>query len=114
MRIHIAEVGEIEPGGRKLLTIEGKSIGVFNINGRHAAVLNVCPHELAPVCLGRLRGTTVSSAPGSFVWRQDGEILCCPWHGWEFEVLSGRCLTDARRLRTFVVVEDSSGIWLEL
>ena len=51
------------------------AIGVFNIHGRYVAVLNLCPHELAPVCLGRLGGTTLPSAPGEWVWGREGEIL---------------------------------------
>jgi 3-phenylpropionate/trans-cinnamate dioxygenase ferredoxin subunit len=87
--------------------LDGRSIGVFNVHGRYVAVLNVCPHELAPVCLGRLGGTTLPSTPGEWVWGREGEILACPWHGWEFDLLTGACLTDRRRLRLYeVTVED--------
>jgi hypothetical protein len=41
------------------------SNGIFNVHGRYVAVLNVCPHELAPVCLGRLGGTTLRWAMGA-------------------------------------------------
>jgi nitrite reductase/ring-hydroxylating ferredoxin subunit len=74
---------------------------------RMVMLLNVCPHELAPVCLGRLGGTTLPSAPGEWIWGREGEILACPWHGWEFDLLTGACLTDRRRLRSYeVIVED--------
>lgn len=81
----------------------GKSIGLFNVDGVLRAVLNVCPHELAPVCLGRVGGTTLPSAPGEYLWGREGEILACPWHGWEFDLLTGECLTDRRRLRLYDV-----------
>ena len=106
-RYSVARAGEVPPGARKLVELEGRSVGVFNVNGRYVAVLNVCPHELAPVCLGRLGGTTLPSAPGQWLWGHAGEILACPWHGWEFNLLTGACLTDRRRLRLYeVVVED--------
>ena len=106
-RYSVARTGEVPPGARKLVELEGRSVGVFNVNGRYVAVLNVCPHELAPVCLGRLGGTTLPSAPGQWLWGHAGEILACPWHGWEFNLLTGACLTDRRRLRLYeVVVED--------
>ena len=90
-----------------MVEIEGRSIGVFNVRGHYIAVLNLCPHEFAPVCLGRLGGTTLPSAPGEWVWGREGEILACPWHGWEFDLLTGACLTDKRRLRMYeVTVED--------
>lgn len=100
----VAHVGEIPVGGRKLVEIEGRSIGVFNVHGTFVAVLNVCPHELAPVCLGAVRGTALASLPGEYAWGREGEILACPWHGWEFDLLTGRALADTRkRLRRYPV-----------
>jgi 3-phenylpropionate/trans-cinnamate dioxygenase ferredoxin subunit len=85
--------------------VEGRSIGVFNVHGTFVAVLNVCPHELAPVCLGAFRGTTLASMPGEYEWGREGEILACPWHGWEFDLLTGRALADTRkRLHLYPVV----------
>ena len=106
-RYFVARVGEIPSGERLMVDINGKSIGLFNIHGRYVAVLNICPHELAPVCLGRVGGTTLPSAPGEWIWGREGEILACPWHGWEFDLLTGACLTNKRRLHTYEVkVED--------
>jgi nitrite reductase (NADH) small subunit len=99
----VARVEELPPGARKIITVAGKSIGLFNVGGQLRAVLNVCPHALAPVCVGRVSGTTLPSEPGEFTWARDGEILACPWHGWEFDLLSGTCLTDRRRLRLYAV-----------
>ncbi len=105
----VARVGELAPGERKIVEVAGRSIGVFNVQGRIIAVLNVCPHELAPVCLGRLGGTTLPSPPGEFRWGREGEILACPWHGWEFDLLTGQGLADRRRLRLFrVSVKDET------
>lgn len=106
----VARVGEIPPGGRKIVEIEGRSIGVFNVHGSFVAVLNVCPHELAPVCLGAVSGTTLASMPGEYCWGREGEILVCPWHGWEFDLLTGRALADGRkRLRFYpIVVRDDT------
>ena len=90
--------------------MEGRSIGIFNVGGTLVAALNVCPHQLTPVCLGRLGGTTLPSPPGEFRWGREGEILACPWHGWEFDLLTGKALADDRRhLRLFpVTVEDDT------
>jgi nitrite reductase (NADH) small subunit len=112
MKHLIATPDELVPGARKLVRIGAREIGVFNVNGHIKAVLNVCPHELAPVCLGRVRGTAAASAPGQFVWAREGEILCCPWHGWEFDLNNGHCLTDARRLKVYAVTQDDAGYWL--
>ena len=108
----IASVQELPPGAHKLAEIDGKSIGVFNVNGDFVAVLNLCPHELAPVCRGRVSGTTLPSAPGEFRWGREGEILACPWHGWEFDLLTGECLTDRRRLRRFPVEVEGGTVFV--
>ena len=68
----IARTSEIPPGGRKIVEVGGRSIGVFNVNGTFVAVLNVCPHELAPVCMGAVRGTTLPSMPGEYRWGREG------------------------------------------
>lgn len=111
--VAVAKVAEIAPGERKIVDVSGKSIGIFNVNGTFAAVLNVCPHELAPVCLGRVGGTTLPSAPGEYHWGREGEILTCPWHGWEFDLLTGACLTDKRRLRTYPVTVETYSVMVE-
>jgi 3-phenylpropionate/trans-cinnamate dioxygenase ferredoxin subunit len=111
----VARASEIPPGGRKIVEVEGRSIGVFNVHGAFVAVLNVCPHELAPVCLGAVRGTALASMPGEYCWGREGEILACPWHGWEFDLLTGRALADKRkRLRRYPVVvrEDTVHVFL--
>jgi nitrite reductase/ring-hydroxylating ferredoxin subunit len=88
----VARVDELPPGARRIVELQGHSVGVFNVNGEFVAILNVCPHELGPVCLGRVGGTTLPSAPGEYRWGRDGEILACPWHGWEFDLLTGKPL----------------------
>jgi nitrite reductase (NADH) small subunit len=106
----VASLAELPPGARKIVEVEGRSIGLFNVNGTLVAALNVCPHELAPVCLGRVGGTTLPSPAGEYRWGREGEILACPWHGWEFDLLTGKALADARkRLRLYpvTVVDDT-------
>jgi len=104
----VARVDEIAPGEMRLIEVRGHSIGLFNVEGEFIAVLNICPHELAPVCRGRLSGTTLPSMPGEYVWGRDGEIISCPWHGWEFDLRTGKALADphARVRRYDVTVRD--------
>src|SRR6266576_2524260 len=102
-RHQIGPASAIAVGERKIVEIAGRSIGVFNVNGKFIAVLNVCPHELAPVCAVAVGGTTEKSRPAEYRYAREGEILRCPWHGWEFDLLSGQCLTDARKLKQYEV-----------
>jgi nitrite reductase/ring-hydroxylating ferredoxin subunit len=111
----VAQASAIPPGGRKIMEVGGRSIGVFNVNGTFVAVLNVCPHALAPVCLGAVRGTTLPSIPGEYRWGREGEILACPWHGWEFDLRTGRALVDTRkRLRLYPVTVRDDTVYVTL
>jgi nitrite reductase/ring-hydroxylating ferredoxin subunit len=111
----VATVAELAPGERKIVDIEGQSLGIFRGGDEFVAILNVCPHEFAPVCLGRVGGTTLPSAPGEWKWGREGEILACPWHGWEFELLTGKALFANRpRLRLFPVKIADGQIYVSL
>jgi nitrite reductase (NADH) small subunit len=111
----VARASEINPGERQFVEVKGHSISLFNVNGEFIAVLNICPHELAPVCRGKVRGTTLPSPPGEYLWGREGEILACPWHGWEFDLLTGKALADERvRLRRYPVTVTDDVVYLSL
>ncbi|CAA9542759.1 MAG: hypothetical protein AVDCRST_MAG88-153 [uncultured Thermomicrobiales bacterium] len=111
----VARSSEIAPGERRFVEVKGHSIALFNVNGEFIAVLNLCPHELAPVCLGRVGGTTLPSPPGEYRWGREGEVLACPWHGWEFDLLTGKALADGRvRLRRYPVTVADDTVYLTL
>ena len=40
-----------------------------------------------------------TSEPGSYDYSRPGEIVRCPWHGWEFDVRTGRSWCDPKRMR---------------
>ena len=74
----VATLGEIPPGGRKIAEVEGRSIGVFNLNGRFFALLNRCPHQGGPLCLGQQSGLLQARVPGEYRYTRIGEIVRCP------------------------------------
>ena len=96
----VSTIRAIPPGSRKLVQIEGRSIGVFNIDGEFFALRNRCPHQGGPLCSGRLSGFSTARVPGEYHYTRKGEILRCPWHGWEFDVKTGRSWVDPERVRT--------------
>jgi nitrite reductase/ring-hydroxylating ferredoxin subunit len=95
----VARVSELPPGERMIVEVEGRSIGVFNVHGSYYALRNTCPHQGAPLCLGAVTGTAAPSRPGEYSWERRGEILVCPWHGWEFDIKTGRSVFNPRRMR---------------
>ena len=98
-RFVVATVGEIPPGGRKIVEAAGRSIGVFNVGGEFFALRNRCPHQGGPLCEGLLWGLLEASEPGEFAFTRRGEILTCGWHGWEFDIRTGQSWCEPRRLR---------------
>ncbi|MDR3098051.1 MAG: Rieske 2Fe-2S domain-containing protein [Paraburkholderia sp.] len=69
------------PGQRKLAFIDGRSVVVFNVEGRLHAIENSCPHNGASLANGRL----------------DGNLLTCPAHGLRFDLRTG-CMPGAAQL----------------
>ena len=98
VRYAICDATEIESGDRKLLAVNGIQVGIFNLGDRFVAYRNLCPHQGAPVCVGRVGGTTLPSAPGEYVYGRHGKILHCPWHGWQFDLETGQALGHRSRL----------------
>jgi nitrite reductase/ring-hydroxylating ferredoxin subunit len=95
----VAETGEIPPGGRKIVDVEGRSIGIFNVGGEYLAVRNRCPHQGGPLCLGTLVGAVESPEPGVYRHSRPGEMIRCPWHAWEFDLRDGRSWFDPAKKR---------------
>ncbi|MEM7530575.1 MAG: hypothetical protein AAF639_00240 [Chloroflexota bacterium] len=50
----------------------------------------------------------------TYNWIHSGEILVCPWHGWEFHLLTGEALADRRRLQHFPVVVENGMVYVEM
>jgi nitrite reductase/ring-hydroxylating ferredoxin subunit len=95
----VATVEEIPPGGRKIVEVAGRSIGVFNLDGAFFALRNRCPHQGGPLCNGVQGGLIVASSPGEYHYSRAGEMLRCPWHGWEFDIRTGQSWFDPARVR---------------
>jgi 3-phenylpropionate/trans-cinnamate dioxygenase ferredoxin subunit len=95
----VAAVKEIPPGGRKLVTVRGRPIAVFNLNGEFFGLFNRCPHQGGPMCEGILTGLIQSDEPGRYSYSRKGEILRCPWHGWEFDIRTGQSFCDPQKIQ---------------
>jgi nitrite reductase/ring-hydroxylating ferredoxin subunit len=70
----VSTVEAIPPGTARAFAVGAREIAVFNIDGRFYAIENVCPHQGGPLAEGWIEGC----------------IVTCPWHGWCFDVTSGR------------------------
>lgn len=103
-RIPILSATEVQSGRGTVVHVDGiGSIGVFNVRGRYYALKNACPHQGGPLCQGEVTGTSIAHfSPGeqpSLEWVREGEVIRCPWHRWEFDILTGQALLKPDRWR---------------
>jgi nitrite reductase/ring-hydroxylating ferredoxin subunit len=102
-RYVVAEVGEIPAGGHKLVTVAGREIGVFFVDGEYFALRHRCPHQGGPLCAGHLLRVLDAKLPGEYSVGPR-RLLQCPWHGWEFDIRTGQSWFDpVRRVRRYPV-----------
>ncbi len=90
----VAAVGDIPPGNRKLAQVNGRAIVVFNLGGEFFALNNRCPHRGGSLCQGKQTGLVESDGAGQYRYSRPGEIIRCPWHGWEFDIRTGQSWCD--------------------
>jgi len=101
------DAGEAEgfaPGDFHMITAGTRRIGVIRLqNGEFRALRDWCPHKGAAICKGIVSGTWPPSSPGELRYERENEIVACPWHGFEYDLVSGAelCQPDAPKLRFY-------------
>jgi len=109
MRHVLFPVSELEPGQMRAAGVGAVRVVVLRKrDGSVRALRDVCAHRGAQLSNGRLGRLVVGEIPGDRRLNET-EVLLCPWHGFEFDVDSGRCVADPERVRVRsyrVAVED--------
>jgi nitrite reductase/ring-hydroxylating ferredoxin subunit len=72
--VRIARTSDIPPGEGRAYAVGRYEVAVFNVDGKLYALENSCPHQGGPLADG---------------W-MEGALITCPWHGWCFDVRSGK------------------------
>jgi nitrite reductase (NADH) small subunit len=115
----VGAVEEFEGDGIHLRRVGHRDLGILLSGGRAVAIRNVCPHAGAPLCRGVLAPLIVGDAreKALSVVHADEErlVLQCPWHGWEFDVDTGRALADERmRVKTYPLLVRDGRVLVDL
>lgn len=95
--VKIAMTRELPPGRTKVALVAGRMIALFNVQGTIYAIDNECPHQGGPIGDGSLKGTVVS----------------CPWHLWQYDVTSGKCLSNPyANVHSYPVQVKEDAVWV--
>jgi 3-phenylpropionate/trans-cinnamate dioxygenase ferredoxin subunit len=95
----VARVEEIPEGERKMVVAGKRELAVFHVDGEFFALLNRCPHQGGPLCHGELLRPITSERPGEYSVDTERRLIACPWHGWEFDLHTGRSFFDPARFK---------------
>ena len=75
----VAEPNEVAEGRVKSATAGTQSVALVHFKGQYAAMDNKCPHQGGPLGEG-----SIEEGINDECW------LRCPWHGWDFDPLTGK------------------------
>ena len=95
----VASIEDIPPGSRKLVEAGGRAVVVFNLGGEFFALNDRCPHLGGSLSHGIQTSLVQSAEPGQYQSSRPGEVVKCPWHGWEFDIRTGRSFCEPERIR---------------
>jgi nitrite reductase (NADH) small subunit len=77
--MRVAKAAELPAGTIREFQVEGKAIALANVAGKYYAINNTCLHRGGPLGQGVLEGNEVT----------------CPWHGWQYDVTTGKLTQNA-------------------
>jgi len=98
-KLTFGRVDELRPGACARLELpQGDELAIFNVDGEFYATENFCPHRGAPLAEGILCGHNVE----------------CGWHGWQFDVRTGECLTVKEKIKTYPVRTEEGVVKVEI
>src|SRR5258707_15559382 len=95
----VCRVTELPPGTQRSVAAGGRQVALFKVEGALFALRDSCPHQGAPLSCGTIVGSVGASGPGCYEYDASKPMVRCPWHGWEFELATGRSWFDPQRER---------------
>ncbi len=102
-------------GEVRMLVVGRHRIGLFSVDDAWHALADRCPHRGAPLCSAGVVATPIEALGGELQLGRPRSVIRCPWHKWDFEIASGRCLVDDRlRVRRYAVRVEGDDIVVSL
>ena len=92
------EPGELPEGRVKPVTCALRTVCLTHFAGKFAALDNRCPHQGGPLGEGSI----------------ENGLLRCPWHGWDYDPLTGKAPGYDDGVETFAVEEREDGVYVAI
>lgn len=89
----------LEEKGRVLVKLDGLQVAVFRTPKGEFAINNRCPHEGFPLMEGSLN---------------DNCSLACNWHGWAFDLESGKAIEGRDAVKTYPLERRGKDLWVDI
>ena len=97
--IRVAGTADVADGAGIVATANGKEYAVFKTNGTFHVIDNACLHRGGPLGEGEL----------------DGDTVTCPWHGWQYNITTGACVTkDGIKVACYDVTVEGGDVKIAL
>ena len=98
--VRAAALADLAPERLLAVTLNGTRVALVRVGERVHALADVCAHQGGPLSEGRLTGAR----------------LACPWHGWMYDVRTGRCLMPARggAVPSYPVRVEGGDVWVDV
>jgi nitrite reductase/ring-hydroxylating ferredoxin subunit len=117
-RIFLGPRTDFPEGTRRIVQLPEDEVGVMVHGGAFYAYRNRCLHQGGPVCEGTILGKVEANlrpdktVVGEYFSETDAHLIC-PWHGVEFHLADGRCVTNPRlRLRKYEIELEGDDVYL--
>jgi len=92
------EKGELAEGRVKSVTCGVKTLCLSHEKGKFGALDNRCPHQGGPLGEGSI----------------ENGLLRCPWHGWDYDPISGKAPGFDDGVETFATEVREDGVWVAI
>ena len=98
-KVRVAKIDDLPVGSTLEVAVEGRIIALYHVEDKFYAIDGICPHAGGPLGSGFL----------------EGNIVTCPWHGWQFDVSTGQhCLTPTICQASYSVTVEGQEIFVDL
>ncbi len=97
--VKVLSLAQLPPGSAAEVMVGGLPVALCHVDGEVRALWGICPHRGGPLGHGAINGESIS----------------CPWHGWEFNCVTGRNDFDPdSRVQTFPVKLEAGDILIDM